>query len=181
MSGLETQENGNVPSMARRTEYAKELPCTAEQVYEALSSRQYWDDRIAEIGGTNSSLVGFEASDSGVEVEYQQFISRSKLPSIAQTVIKNDMIIIRKETWAQADGSVSGTFHGEMKGGPGSVSGPRAIRPNGNGCVIESTIEARVSFPIVGGKLEKLLLPSVENLLDGEDDYTAKWIAKNLG
>ncbi|MBN4928400.1 DUF2505 domain-containing protein [Hoyosella rhizosphaerae] len=166
--------------MARRTEYKKELSCTAEQVYKALSSRQYWDDRIADIGGTNASVVSFNASDNGIEVELQQFIKREKLPSVAQAVIKNDMTIIRKDTWGPFNGSATGDFFGTMKGGPGDIKGPRTITASGDGCVISATVEARVSVPIVGGKLEKLLLQNVESLFSDEDDYTAKWVAKNL-
>ncbi|MBB3037501.1 DUF2505 domain-containing protein [Hoyosella altamirensis] len=166
--------------MARRTEYHKEFPFPAEKVFTAIATKQYWEDRLAAVGGTNARVTSFSADDSGITVELEQFIPRSKLPSVAQTVIKNDMVIERKESWTKFDGTSTGELFATMKGGPGNVKGTRTLKADGDRSVVDATVEGRVSVPIVGGKLEKLVLQSLVDLYEKEDKFTADWIEKNL-
>lgn len=166
--------------MGRRTEYRKEFSFPVEKVYKALATQQYWEDRVAAVGGENARLVSFDAGESGISVELQQFIARSKLPSVAHAVVKHDMVIDRKERWSALGETVSGDFTATMKGGPGDVKGTRTLAPKDAGSAIDVTAECRVNFPIVGGKLEKLVLQSLVNLYENEDKFTDDWIGKNL-
>ncbi|MCW4353331.1 DUF2505 domain-containing protein [Hoyosella sp. YIM 151337] len=169
--------------MARRTEYRKEFPFPAEKVYEALATRQYWEDRLTAVGGTNARVVAFETNDGGISVELEQTIPRSKLPSVAHTVIKHDMVIQRRESWSALDGaasSASGELFAAMPGGPGDVKGTRKLAADGSGSIIEATVESRVSVPIVGGKLEKVVLQNLVRLYEKEDSFTEEWIGKHL-
>jgi hypothetical protein len=167
--------------MARRTEYTAHYPHPAAKVYEAFSSEQYWKDRIEKIGGKNASVVSFAADDSGIRIELRQFIERAGLPSVAQKVVKNDMVISRIEKWGPFDGTATGESDAQMEGRPkDGIFTTFTLRQQGETAAQDCKIEARVGVPIVGGQLEKMLLASMEDLIKNEAEWTSEWITENL-
>lgn len=166
--------------MARRTELTVQYPHPAEKVHATLSSEAYWTDRIAKIGGPNSSLISFTGDDSGVTVVMRQFIARDGLPSVAQKVVKNDMTINRVEKWGPLNGKAAGEAESKMEGRPkDGIFTTFTLSPAGDGAELACSVEARVGVPIVGGQLEKMLLTSMEDLIKKEAEWTSEWITEN--
>ncbi len=166
--------------MARRLDYSARFPLhTTKELYAALSTREYWDDRCAEMSKlTPGNEVGsLDVGDSGIDLVLNHILPREMLPEIAQTVIRKDMIITRKESWGPFDENESvGKFSASIPGGPGSLGGTIRLFPTDTGCTMRFSSQAKVFIPMVGPRLEQLMLVNLVDLFRAEAEQTVKWL-----
>ena len=165
--------------MARKMNYSARLPFTTEQVYAALSSREYWDVVIAELRKySENELKSFEVTADGVDVTMLHIIPRTDLPDIAQTVMKKDMVITRNIHYDAYSEITAGKYNASIPAGPGSLTGVTSLFPTDNGCTLRTTSEAKVYLPFIGGKLEQLMLVNLVDLWRGEGECTSDFLTK---
>ncbi|WP_207310593.1 DUF2505 domain-containing protein [Lentzea alba] len=159
--------------MARRIEHHTTSPHSAEKVFGAMVDETYLRDRLAAIGGTNAELVSFSYADGKASYELKQGVPAEHLPSVAKSLLGGDLVIKRVEIWAAGAGTVEVT----LSGVPGRLDGAFTITGNGSGSKVTLTGEAKVSIPLMGGKLEKVIAEQVVVLLDKESEFTTQWLA----
>lgn len=168
--------------MARRLSYSARYEHPAETVYQALSSRQFWDDQMVEFRKLTpqSDVDKFVVDENGVDLVLVQTLPRSDLPSIASAVIKKDMVITRTEKLGPFHPEkTEGTYTAGIPAGPGSLTGVQELFPTETGSTLRRTTEVKVYVPFVNGKLEQLILVNLVDLFRGEAEFTADWIAAN--
>ncbi|WP_415394621.1 DUF2505 domain-containing protein [Rhodococcus globerulus] len=164
--------------MARRIDYSARYQHSPEQVYEALTDRGYWDARVEEMRKHSENRVEhFEVSDSGIELVLHHVLPRTDLPDIAQTVMRNDLIITRTESYSPFGDTVTGTYEASIPAGPGSLTGTMELFGTETGCTLRTSSEAKVHIPFVGGRLEELMLTNLVDLFRTEAQVTATWLA----
>ncbi|MFC9787395.1 DUF2505 domain-containing protein [Rhodococcus sp. NPDC127528] len=165
--------------MARRIDYSARYTHSAEKVYAALTNRDYWEARMIELRKFSDNHVeSFEINDSGIDLVFHHIIPRNTLPDIAQTVMKKDMVITRKEHYSPFGEPVAGTYEASIPAGPGSLSGTMSLFTTDTGSTLRTSSEAKVFIPFVGGKLEQLMLVNLVDLFRTEAQVTADWLAQ---
>ncbi|MCX2963313.1 DUF2505 domain-containing protein [Gordonia sp. Z-3] len=169
--------------MARRLSYSARFTHPAETLYQAQSTRQYWDDMMAgfQMISPHCAVDSFTADETGMKVVLKQTIGRDQLPALAQTVLMKDMVITREETFGAFDpDNTKGDYTASIPAGPGSLQGWQELFPTETGCTIRKTTEVKVFIPFVNGKLEQLMLVNLVDLFRAEAEYAADWVKKNL-
>lgn len=165
--------------MARRIDYSARYTHSTERVYAALTDRDYWEARMIELRKFSDNHVeSFEVTDTGIDLVFHHIIPRSALPDIAQTVMKKDMVITRKEHYGAFGEHVTGTYEASIPAGPGSLTGTMSLLGTDTGSTLRTSSEAKVFLPFVGGKLEQLMLVNLVDLLRTEAQVTADWLAE---
>lgn len=159
--------------MARRIEHHTTSPHSAEKVFGAMVDETYLRDRLAAIGGTNAELVSFLSVEEKTSYELKQGVPAEHLPSMAKSLLGGDLVIKRVEVWAAGVGTVEVT----LAGVPGRLDGAFTITANGSGSKVTLTGETKVSIPLMGGKLEKVIAEQVVVLLEKESEFTSQWLA----
>ena len=174
--------------MALRIEHHSTSEWPAVRVYEALADIDYLRERLQELGGASTELVEHESTDSGLRFEVRQGISVDALPTVARTLIGGDLIIDRTESWRRADENhCTGEIAAQVAGLPCSITGSMWLRdpPLPVEDVSASSAGAseflvdglvRVNLPLLGGKLEALVVDQVRQLLSAEVLFTADWL-----
>lgn len=164
--------------MARRIDYSARYTHPAERVYAALSDRDYWEARMVELRKfSDNEVQTFTVGDDGIDLVFHHVIPRTALPDVAQTVMKKDMIITRKEHYGPFGETVTGTYEASIPAGPGSLSGTMSLFATDTGSTLRTSSEAKVFIPFVGAKLEQLMLVNLVDLLRTEARVTADWLA----
>ncbi|MDG3009956.1 DUF2505 domain-containing protein [Rhodococcus sp. D2-41] len=166
--------------MARRIDYSARLPFSADRVYAALSDRDYWDGLMAEMRELTptSHVESLTVEDSGIAVHLTQVIPRETLPTIAQTVMKKDLVITRKASYGPFDGDTAkGEFSASIPAGPGALDGTIELFNTPTGSTLRTSPEAKVFIPFVGSKLEQLMLVNLVDLFRAEAEFTEKWLS----
>ncbi|MFI6167318.1 DUF2505 domain-containing protein [Nocardia sp. NPDC051052] len=166
--------------MARRLDYSARYPLhTTKELYAALSDRDYWDARMAEMRkySPGNEVANLMVGDGGIDVELHHVLPREMLPEIAQAVMRKDMIITRKESYGPFGAEeVTGKYSAAIPAGPGSLGGTIRLFPTDTGCTMRFSSEAKVFIPMVGPRLEQLMLVNLIDLFRAEAEFTVQWL-----
>ncbi|MBF6131185.1 DUF2505 domain-containing protein [Nocardia brasiliensis] len=169
--------------MARRLDYSARYPLhTTKELYAALSNRDYWDARMAEMlkYSPGNEVASLEGGDSGIDIVLHHILPREMLPEIAQAVMRKDMVITRKESWGPfGDEEIVGKYSASIPAGPGSLGGTIRLFPTDTGCTMRFSSEAKVFIPMVGPRLEQLMLVNLVDLFRAEAEFTVQWLDEN--
>ncbi|MFQ6326451.1 DUF2505 domain-containing protein [Nocardia sp. CWNU-33] len=165
--------------MARRLDYSARYPLhTTKELYAALSNRDYWEARVTEMRKySENEVVSHEVSDSGIEIVLHHILPREMLPEMAQAVMRKDMVITRKESYGPFnEEEVVGKYSASIPAGPGSLGGAIRVFPTDTGCTARFSSEAKVFIPMVGPRLEQLMLVNLVDLFRAEAEETVRWL-----
>lgn len=165
--------------MARRIDYSARFDHPPERVYDALADRSHWEARMSEMRKYSDNHVEeFAVSESGISLVLHHVIPRSALPDIARSVIKKDMVITRTEQYGPFSAGAAGTYRASIPAGPGRLTGTMELVGNGGGAVLRTSSEIQVNIPLVGGKLEELILTNLVDVFRTEETVTADWLSR---
>ncbi|MFF0817269.1 DUF2505 domain-containing protein [Rhodococcus sp. NPDC003318] len=166
--------------MARRIPHSTSYPQPVAQVHAALTAERYWRDRIAEVGGSGARIDRLDVGDGTVAVELRQAIPADHLPSIVTKIRPGDLVITRTEDWGRLDGdTATGTFTAHVEGMPGELTGTLTLTADGSGSTVTLDGQVQVGLPLIGGKIESVIADQITELLDHEDEFTARWLTEN--
>ncbi|OMC28573.1 hypothetical protein A5740_19735 [Mycobacterium sp. GA-1841] len=157
---------------------------SAETVYAAYASDEYWQalmDRYDELTPGKSDITEFSSGEHGIEVEFRQVLPRAELPAIVRSVIPLDLAITRRQSFGPfAPGGVDGRYTASVSRAPGRLDGRYALTGLAAHSRLQVDSRCKVPMPLVGGKLEDLVLQSVNDVLTIEGAFTAGWIAEHV-
>lgn len=164
--------------MPRRLDYSARYPLhTTKEVYAALSDRDYWDARMAKMREYSpNEIVSLAAGDSGIEVVLEHVLPRHMLPELAQTVMRKDMVITRTENYGPYGPEVTGELSAAIPSGPGTLSGRLHLFSTETGSTLRTSPTAKVFIPLLGPRLEQLILINLIDLLRAEAEFTMQWL-----
>lgn len=152
----------------------------ADTVYRVLVDGDYLEARLAELGGKNPALIGRSVDDSGARLELRHSVAVEFLPSVIRRFTGGDLVLDRIETWTpDGSGGYRGTFDVTVRGLPGKLTGTQELHDVGGGSQSSIDGRAEVPVPLVAGRIEKIVNEQVGGLLDGEDEFTRRWLAEH--
>jgi hypothetical protein len=166
--------------MSRRIEHRADYSDAPTAVHAAFADPAYWQARIISVGGAGSEINSLDITDSGIEVHLTQAIAEEHLPSIVKKVKSGDLTVQRTEIWEPFDGTAaSGAFTAVVAGTPIRMHGTHSLNGSGSSATVQTTGQAQVSVPIIGGKIEQIIADNITRLLSIEQDFTAQWMAEH--
>ncbi|CAM2836530.1 DUF2505 domain-containing protein [Skermania piniformis] len=145
------------------------------RLYAAMTSEQYWHDRMAEVGGPGARIVSFAGSPPRIEVV--QVVDQKYLPDFVTRIRSGNLEIHRTETWSTlGNNSATDTFTATVPGTPAKIDGSCTLRADGNRTAIELHGRASVSIPLLGGRIEAMIAQQLTKLAAAEDEFTRGWL-----
>jgi uncharacterized protein YndB with AHSA1/START domain len=112
-----------------------------------------------------------EGDRDGADVEIERVQPITGVPAVARGFVGAEITIRQTETWSspsRADLVLS------IPGKPGEMRGTVTLEQDGDGTVETVDAEVQVTLPLVGGKLEKLIVDTVRNALDVEHEVGSR-------
>ncbi|MCV7066876.1 DUF2505 domain-containing protein [Mycolicibacterium houstonense] len=169
-------------SRSRQTTMVFDAP--ADAVYAAYARREYWQammDRYDDLTPGKSDLTAFSSGEHGIEVEFRQVLPRAELPPILRSVVPLDMAITRRQCLGPFDpGGVKGDYTATVSHVPGRLDGRYVLTGVGAGSRLLADSRCKVPMPLVGGKLEDMVLQSVNDVFTIEGAFTTEWISEHV-
>jgi Protein of unknown function (DUF2505) len=170
--------------MSRRMEYTVAFDAPPEKIYQDFTSSDYWQTlmEIYRQHAPEAGLKAFSTDERGTDIVATLHLPRNNLPPIARNVVPVDMIITRTQHFDPFDHAKSraeGSYAMSVPRAPAHLDGQCFLTETGTGSEMRLTSACKVSIPLVGGKLEDLILLGMKALFDGEEEFTADWIAKH--
>lgn len=154
-------------------------PAPASEVYALFSDRSFLEARLEANGGLDPQVMSLDVTDDGgVVMVTRQGIPASKLPSVVSSFINGDLSTQRTESWRPAADGYTADLKVTIHGAPASMKGTMTLSddPTG-GSVLTVRADAIVPIPMFGGKIEKVVVEQVGELLDREEAFTREQLA----
>lgn len=152
----------------------------ADTVYRVLVDADQLEARLQALGGKDPALVARSVDDAGARLRLRHSVAVEFLPSVIRRFTGGDLVLDRVETWTPAPGGgYQGTFEVTVRGLPGKLTGTQTLYDVEGGS--RSTIDgsAEVPVPFVAGRIESIVNEQVNGLLDGEDEFTRRWLSEH--
>jgi hypothetical protein len=153
-----------------------------ETVYALISDPGFIERKYVAIGGRDVAVDRTDTGDGGCEVVTKRTISVD-LPGFAKKVLTPSQTAVQVETWAGATaaGERICTYTVEAQGAPSRIEGVHKLTPTASGCHHTIDIDAKISIPLIGGRLEKLAAEQGSEDIAKQFAYTDEELANAHG
>lgn len=146
-----------------------------EDVLTMMLEPAFWD-RVAARTGASSSSTTVEGTATGTCVTTEEVQETAGVPAFARKIAGERTRIVKRLTWRGLECSVEI----ESPGKPTSISGSAALVPDGSGTRLTYDLDVRASVPLVGGKIEKLVVQLTTDGFDREHATGVAWLRGEL-
>ena len=149
-----------------------ELPGTLEVARAILHDPDFREQVAREAGASEVSVDVSTAADGTAVATVDTAQPTTGMPSLATKFLGRELRIHQEERWASA---TDGTLVVEIPGQPGRVDGTVTLAESGG--VTTQTVDAqiKVSIPLLGGKIEKLIGSVLGHVLKIQAAQAATW------
>lgn len=168
--------------MSRRMDYVVSLNKPAVDLYESFTSREYWEDLVAEHGRLyESTLTRFSHDADGTDIVFSHTLSSKDLPAVAAAVVPLNITVTREQHFDPFNAATN-SAHGHYQAlvpAPMDFAGTYVLSESADGSALHLSSVCTVKVPLVGGKIEQWVLSGLRGLFDRERDFTRDWIASH--
>lgn len=164
--------------MATKLEMTQTFAADAATVRALQADPAYIVFRGERTGASSVTADSSTASDGTTTITVERVLP-ADVPSYAKSMIGDTITVTETYVWgpAGADGSATGTMEARFSA-PISFTARMAMRPDGDGTVIETVGEFKASVPFVGGKVEDLAKQQTERYLRKEQSLATEWLSR---
>ncbi|WP_235736751.1 DUF2505 domain-containing protein [Nocardioides alcanivorans] len=149
------------------------FPAAVADVHAMLVSKEF-REKVAEEAGASSWHVTVERKPEGILSVVASAAPTADLPGFVRKVVGDEMPILQEELYVS---ETEGQLKVVMTGKPGSLNGTISLAPDGEETVQTVVADVKVSIPLVGGKLERLICQVMGNLLKIQGRVGAEWLS----
>lgn len=145
---------------------------TAAQVHEMLADPAF-REKVCEEQRVLRHTVTIEAHGPGMQVEIDQVQAAHGIPGFAKKFVGDEIHIIQSERWSSPE---HGDIHVSIPGKPGEMEGTARLAEDPGGTTETVEMAASVSIPLVGGKIEGLIIDMLRKALRAEHRVGVRWL-----
>lgn len=146
---------------------------TPAQVFAMLSDPAF-RERVCQAQRVAECSVSIDGDDRARSVVVDQKRPSDGVPSAAKKFVGDQIHIRQSESW---EGGTDAALEVAIPGKPAQLTGGIALRANGGGTVETVSGDVKVSIPLVGGKLEKMIGDLFASALRAEERVGRAWLA----
>lgn len=137
-----------------------------------LTDPAYWDT-VAVATGAISSVATVEADGAATRVVVDQEQEVVGVPSFAKKFVGESTRAITTQVWT----GTTAVYTVDTPGKPTSMSGTMSVTEQGAASVLIYDLDVKASVPLIGGKLEKLVVELFTAGLAKEQTVGSAWLA----
>ena len=141
-------------------------------VFAMLSDPDFRQASATAMGVISADVV-ITPNDEGISVRIDQVQPTEGVPSFAKKFAGDSARAITTQVWSGSTAS----YQVETPGKPTGIKGTASVTASGTGSVLLYDLEVKASVPLIGGKLEKLMVELTTEGFDKEQTVGAAWLA----
>lgn len=147
---------------------------TIEQVWTMLGDPAFREE-VCQFQGVARQDITITPGGTGMYVKVDQVQISRGLPSFATKFIGDEINIVQEENWSSP---VAADLTVTIPDKPGEMTGTVALVEENGGVTETVSVTAKVSIPLVGGKIEGLILDMLQKALRAENKVGRDWLAR---
>jgi hypothetical protein len=139
-----------------------------------------FQEEVCRATGAVSHEVSVDEAGGGATIRTSRELPTDDFPDFIKTFVGDTVHVVRVDQWAAAaaDGSRDGTIVVEIKGAPVRLDGSITLRPDGPGTAESVQGDLKASVPLLGGKVERAVEPSIRSAVAKEEEVGGRWLAR---
>lgn len=146
--------------------------CSAQTLYEKLSDNAF-DDGLMQALNMSKELLESKETAQG-PVYKIRLTNPDTIPAIAKRFTGDHLSYVETRTWNNAKKSNTWEIAPEIKGATVEAKGTTEIIDEGNGCIRRTRGTVTVNLPLIGKKIEEMVLQSIVDTFKRNADYCQK-------
>ena len=140
----------------------------------AMLSDPAFREKVATAQEVVSVTITLTPRGEGFDLVSDQVQNTSGLPTIAKKITGETTQAVITESWADARG---GSLEITAPGKPTSAKGTITLLETGSGTSEVVELDVKVKVPLIGGKLESLMVDTIREGIEVEQTVGAAWLA----
>ncbi|MEM8696354.1 MAG: DUF2505 domain-containing protein [Pseudomonadota bacterium] len=158
--------------MALKSSHARDFDQSVDAVYASFTEPTFVRAKLEALGSRDIEIEVAE-EDGATLVTIERTVSVA-VSGALQAAVGDSMKVRQTERW---EGETGGPYRAEVDvqpvGMPATMRGETTLSADGGGCHCDATMEARCAVPLMGGKVEKLMISDSNAKIEAEFDYIA--------
>lgn len=154
-----------------------DAPCA--DVFAMMTDEGYVAAKLEGTGGTEAT-INVVTQGSDVVVEAGRNLP-AQVPSFMKSFVGEAIRVDEIDRWSPADdlGARTAQVTIDFAGTPANASGTLDLRPAGSGSEVIVNFEVKASVPLVGGKIEGVIVEQITRAIRKENEIGVEWLANN--
>ena len=138
------------------------------------------DPSYLEVLCRRTGAIEHDVQVDGLRTTVTRVMPTDQFPDFARRLTGERLTLVEQTTWAasaEADGSRRAEVTMRVEGAPVTSATTAVVRPGGGGSV--ETVSGRVTakVPLMGGRIEKAVLPALQAAAEAQVDAYRQWSA----
>lgn len=150
-------------------QHKSHFPKDSDTVIKMFTDKDYFLEKYQMVGATNIELLDHELDGDRFTVEIKRDVPADvPVPSFAKKFMASTMTVVQRDTWDIQ--SKTGQLHIDLRGVPVQVTCEMDLVDDGTGCTLILNFDARANVPLIGKKVERLILDDIISKLDADTE-----------
>lgn len=150
-----------------RKEQIQQYTRPAHILLKMLADRRYYERKYAALGYQAIDVLEHEASDDRFRIKVRfQAEPKLPLPGIARKFVSGLQTVVQEDRWDLS--TSTGLLLIDLHGLPIKVSADMSLRDKPKGAVNLLNWDIRCAIPLIGAKLEAVMLAEVQARVDSD-------------
>lgn len=150
--------------------------CTPQELYTLLTDNAF-DDELMKALNMGKEMISENKTDNGAEYKIR-LTSPDEIPAIAKKFTGDKLSYVETRIWNASKLSNTWTIAPEVKGASVEATGITEIIADGHGCLRRTKGTISVSIPLIGKKIEEMVLKNITDTFKKNADYCRKHLDK---
>jgi hypothetical protein len=136
------------------------------------------DAGYLEVLCRRTGAVEHDVEVSGLRTVVRRVMPTDRFPDFARKLTGDRITLVETTTWepsAGTDGTRRAAIDLRIEGAPVTSTTTTVVQPEGPGAVEHVTGQVTAKVPLIGGKIEKAVLPALDAALAAQVDAYEQW------
>jgi len=153
-----------------------ELDADSDTVIKMFTDPDYFMHKYEAQGATDIAMVDQSSNGDTFSITVRRTEKVSiQVPSFAKKFVGETTVVTQTDTWNAA--TKSGNLNIELQGAPADINATMQLSDAGGKTINTIDWNIKVSVPLAGGKLEKLIGEDIQSKTASDDAISAKLLA----
>lgn len=136
------------------------------------------DPAYLEVLCRRTGAVEHAVEVDGLTTVVRRVMPTQQFPDFARKLTGEQITLVETTSWhadADADGSRRADVRMHVDGAPVTSTTTAVVRPAGSGAVEQVSGQVTAKVPLLGGRIEKAVLPALDAALEAQVDAYRQW------
>lgn len=159
--------------MSTSLSFSQQLPAAPHTVFSQLSDPAVISACAKAANGPEAKVVAHNVYPGRMTVVTESPVSAAGVPVGLRPIFLNGAVGTKAETWTEGAASYDATFEITVPGAPAMLTCNATLVADGDGSRLDIVGTAEVKIPVLGGKIERMMVDQATERLAAEYGFLA--------